>query len=170
MPRLETQALSALASIAVREGDLDAARELFHRSAVVARGCGFTWWEADTWSELLDLELNAGNLDAAERAGRDALLVGTVDRGAPHDAAQHSSVSRASAWSARASSGLDASGARSSPRWNVRLRPSEMRSSRMHYPSQRSRTLAFLDAVVVGRAEGLEAAVELALADAQTEP
>ena len=142
MPRLETQALSALASIAVREGDLDAARELFHRSAVVARGCGFTWWEANTWSELLDLELNAGNLDAAERAGRDALLGRTVDRGAPRDAVRTRGYRAHRRWSARTSSGLDASGARSSPRWNVRLRPSEMRSSGTHYPSQRRTTLA----------------------------
>ena len=86
MPRLETQALSALASIAVREGDLDAARELFRRSAVVARGCGFTWWEAGTL-------VRAARPRAERREPRRRRARGprrapdrTVDRGTPRDA------------------------------------------------------------------------------------
>ena len=169
MPRLETQALSALASIAVREGDLDAARELFHRSAVVARGCGFTWWEANTWSELLDLELNAGNLDAAERAGRDALLVAR---------SIGERLVTLSALVGLARIGLERTRLERAGRlWGAVLAemerappPQRDALERDALPLATEEDARFLDAVVVGRAEGLEAAVELALADAQTEP
>ena len=52
----------------------------------------------------------------------------------------------------------------------MRLRPSATRSSGTHYLLATEEDARFLDSVAVGRAEGLEAAVELALADAQTEP
>ena len=142
MPRLETQALSALASIAVREGDLDAARELLHRSAVVARGCGFTWWEAGTLADLLELELNAGNLDVAERVGPRRAPGRTVDRRTPPDAVCTRGYRAHRARTQAPRAGWTPLGRSRSPRWNVRLRPSATRSSGTHSCSQRRRTLA----------------------------
>ena len=169
MPRLETQALSALASIAVREGDLDAARELLHRSAVVARGCGFTWWEAGALVELLELELNAGDLDVAERVGREALRVArSIEErlvtlfalvGIARIALERTQVDRAG----RLWGGVLADMERAPP-------PQRDALERDALPLATEEDARFLDAVAVGRAGGLEAAVELALADAQTEP
>lgn len=169
MPRLETQALSALASVAVREGDLDAARELLHRSAVVARGCGFTWWEAGALVELLELELNAGDLDVAERVGREALRVArSIEErlvtlfalvGIARIALERTQVDRAG----RLWGGVLADMERAPP-------PQRDALERDALPLATEEDARFLDAVAVGRAGGLEAAVELALADAQTEP
>jgi len=169
MPRLETQALSALASIAVREGDLDAARELLHRSAVVARGCGFTWWEAGALVELLELELNAGDLDVAERVGREALRVArSIEErlvtlfalvGIARIALERTQVDRAG----RLWGGVLADMERAPP-------PQRDALERDALPLATEEDARFLDAVAVGRAGGLEAAVELGLADGQTEP
>jgi len=169
MPRLETQALSALGRVAVREGDLETARELFRRSATVARGCAFTWWEAWTLDALLDLELSAGNLDDAERVGRDALLVArsieerlvtlSVLVGLARVALERANVDRAGRlWGA-----VLAEMERAPP-------PQQDALERDALPLAAEGDARFLDAVAVGRAEGLEAAVELALADAQTDP
>ena len=169
MPRLEAQALSALASIAVREGDLDAARELLRRSAVVARGCGFTWWEAGTLADLLELELNAGNLDVAERVGRDALRIArSIEErlltlfalvGIARIALERRHLERAGRlWGAVLAE-------------MERAPPPQLDSlERDALPLATEDDARFLDAVAVGRAEGLAAAVELPLADAQTEP
>jgi hypothetical protein len=169
MPRLETQALSALASVAVREGDLDAARELLHRSAVVARGCGFTWWEAGALVELLELELNAGDLDAAEPVGREALRVArSIEErlvtlfalvGIARIALERTQVDRAG----RLWGGVLADMERAPP-------PQRDALERDALPLATEEDARFLDAVAVGRAGGLEAAVELGLADGQTEP
>ena len=169
MPRLETQALSALAAIAVREGDLDAARELLHRSAAVARGCRFTWWEAGALEELFELELNARNLDAAEPVGREALRVArSIEErlvtlsalvGIARIALERTHVERAGRlWGAVLA--------------EIERAPPPQRDALERYalPLSTEDDARFLDAVAVGRAEGLDAAVELALADAQTEP
>jgi predicted ATPase/class 3 adenylate cyclase len=169
MPRLETQALSALARLAVRDGDPDTARELLRRCAEVARACGFTWWEAGVLENLLDLELEMGHLDDAERTGHDALRVAVSIEEQLLTLAALVGLARIELERGR----FERSGAL----WGAVLAEME-RSS----PIQRqaleeyARPLAaedgerFRDAVAVGRAAGLEAAVELALAEAQTEP
>ena len=75
VPRVEVEALGALAIIARREGDLESACELARRSAQAARECGFSWWEAGQLSDLVELEFELGHLDEAERSAREGLRV-----------------------------------------------------------------------------------------------
>ena len=169
MPRLETQALSALGRVAVREGDLETARELFRRSATVARGCAFTWWEAWTLDALLDLELSAGNLDDAERVGRDALRVARsieerlVTLSVLVNLARVALGRPAIERSGRLWGAVLAEMERAPPPQREWLEQSAL-------PLAQEKDSRFLDAVAVGRADGLQAAIELALDEAQTEP
>ncbi len=169
MPRLETQALSALARVAMREGDVETARELFRRSATVARGCAFTWWEAWTLDALLDLELSAGNLDDAERVGRDALRVARsieerlVTLSVLVNLARVALARPAVERSGRLWGAVLAEMERAPPPQREWLEQSAL-------PLAQETDSRFLDAVAAGRADGLQAAIELALGEGQTEP
>jgi alpha-glucosidase (family GH31 glycosyl hydrolase) len=70
---VEAQALGILASASRAEGQLDAAWEDTHRSADLAAECGFQWWQGRMLSDLLEVGLDLGRLDEGEEAGREAL-------------------------------------------------------------------------------------------------
>jgi tetratricopeptide (TPR) repeat protein len=72
-PYVEAQALGILASASRAEGQLDAAWEDTHRSADLAAECGFQWWQGRMLSDLLEVGLDLGRLDEGEEAGREAL-------------------------------------------------------------------------------------------------
>jgi predicted ATPase/class 3 adenylate cyclase len=59
--------------LALHDGDAESAVELTRRSAELARGEGWTWWESGQRHELLMLALVRGDLDEADREGRVAL-------------------------------------------------------------------------------------------------
>ncbi len=73
MPRLEAEALAALADTHRRENDALEAWELTRRSADVAATCGFVWWQAHCLQSLVELGALIGRLADAEQAGREAL-------------------------------------------------------------------------------------------------
>jgi non-specific serine/threonine protein kinase len=73
MPRLEAEALSALADTHRRENDAVGAWELMRRSADVAAACGFVWYQAHCLQCLTELGPVIGRLDDAERAAWEAL-------------------------------------------------------------------------------------------------
>ena len=168
---LEPQALDALASIAVREGDLDAARELFHRSAVGRPGVRLHLvggWHAGPSCSSSSWTPEPRRRRARGPAKRFAGGTAIDDRLADAVALVRS---RASPRCERAH--LERAGrlwgavlAEMEP---CRLRPADALELGA-LPLRRRTDAPFLVAVAVGRAEGLEAAVELALADAQTEP
>jgi predicted ATPase/class 3 adenylate cyclase len=72
-PIVEPQMLSTLATLSYRERDWERARELYCRSIEAARECGFTMWELWETTTLLEVDLERGALDDAERSGRIAL-------------------------------------------------------------------------------------------------
>ena len=73
MPRLEAEALAALADTHRRENDPVGAWELMRRSADVAAACGFVWWQAQSLQSLVELGSLIGRFADAEQAGREAL-------------------------------------------------------------------------------------------------
>ena len=113
--------------------------------------------------------MNAGNLDVAERVGREALRVAR---------SIEERLVTLSALVGLASIALERTHVERAGRlWGAvlaemeRLPPSQRDAlERDALPLGTEEDGRFLDSVAVGRAEGLEAAVELALADAQTEP
>jgi predicted ATPase/class 3 adenylate cyclase len=64
-PMIEAQLLSAGADLAQREGDLQAALQLYRESARVSAACGFRLWELWAWSAVADVELQLGMLEDA---------------------------------------------------------------------------------------------------------
>ncbi len=62
-----------LGQLRLAEDDLEGATELTRRSAEMARGIRWAWWESGQLHELLMLALRRGDLDEAEREGRAAL-------------------------------------------------------------------------------------------------
>ena len=72
-PVVEPQLLSTLGDLALNERDFERARELYLRSIELARTVGFTLWECWTTLALLEVDLERGAFDDAERSGRGAL-------------------------------------------------------------------------------------------------
>jgi predicted ATPase/class 3 adenylate cyclase len=74
-PYVEPQMLRTLADLAARENDVEEARTLYWQSIDAAAATGFVNWELWTLTALFDLELEAGETEAAGAAGRRALLL-----------------------------------------------------------------------------------------------
>ena len=66
LPRGESQVLSYLGECLYEEGDRARAIELFVESAAIAHEIGWAWWESGVLAGAAELELELGNLDAAE--------------------------------------------------------------------------------------------------------
>ena len=73
MPRIEAEALGALATIARREGQIEDAYRLEGESAERADTCGFVWWQTNALANRMELALALDHLQAAEDNGRRAL-------------------------------------------------------------------------------------------------
>ena len=73
MPRIEAEALGALATIARREGQIEDAYRLEGESAERANACGFVWWETNALATRTELALALEHLQDAEENGRRAL-------------------------------------------------------------------------------------------------
>jgi predicted ATPase/class 3 adenylate cyclase len=169
VPRVEAEALGALATIARREGDLESACELTRRSAEAARQCGFSWWEAGALSDLVELEFGLGRLDEAERSAREGLRIAV----AIGERLVTLGVLVGLALVERERGHLGPAGRI----WGAVLDDIERKPppqleflEEMAAPFSADTEPLFLEAVEAGRADGLGAAIELALGDAQTEP
>jgi predicted ATPase/class 3 adenylate cyclase len=169
VPRVEPEALGALATIARRDGDLESACELTRRSARAARECGFSWWEAGALSDLVELEFGLGHLDEAERAGHKGLRI-AVSIG---ERLLMLSTLVGIALVARERGHLGRAGRI----WGAVLEDIERKSpaqrdflEQLAAPLTADTERLFLEAVEAGRADGLGAAIELALGEPQTEP
>ena len=73
LPVLEAQSFGTLASLAENEGDVDAALELYDRSANIAAKCGFTLWETWMRTSVADIAIRLGRYELAASAARVAL-------------------------------------------------------------------------------------------------
>ena len=167
--RVEVEALGALATIARRAGDLESACELTHRSAQAARECGFSWWVAGALSDLVELEFGLGRLDEAERSAREGLRVAV----AIGERLVTLGVLVGLALVERERGHLGPAGRI----WGAVLDDIERKPPpQLEYLEQFAAPLTadtepvFLEAVEAGRADGLAAAIELALGNAQTQP
>jgi tetratricopeptide (TPR) repeat protein len=60
--------------VAQSEGRSEEAAELFRESAEMAREVGFDWWIRGMLFALAEVELQLGQVEAAERDAREALL------------------------------------------------------------------------------------------------
>ena len=168
VPRAEAEALGALATIAHRDGDLESACDLTRRSAQVARECGFSWWEAGALANLAEFELELGHLDGAEQSGREGLRV-AVSIG---ERLLTLGTLVALALVERQRGRLERSGRI----WGAVMDDIERKPPpQLEYLEQFAAPLrseaepVFLEAVETGRADGLAAAIELALG-LHTEP
>jgi tetratricopeptide (TPR) repeat protein len=72
---LETEAVSTLGNVEYVLGNLDAAIAYMRLGVELSAELGFLWFLAIGWSNLAEWECEAGNLDAAETAGRRAIEV-----------------------------------------------------------------------------------------------
>ena len=72
--RGEAEGVGTLGYIAEREGRLEDALELFSESAATAAEVGFDWWHRNMLLSRAEVELELGQVEAAERDARDALL------------------------------------------------------------------------------------------------
>jgi predicted ATPase len=72
-PLLDTQNTALFSYLASEDGNVEGALELATRSKDLAHELGWTWWESRMLDQLLRLNLDCGDLDEAERVGRDAL-------------------------------------------------------------------------------------------------
>ncbi len=70
---IETTGLYLLGQLALVDGDVEQATMLTRRSAEMARGAGWTWWESGQLHALLLLALRRGDLEEAEEQGTAAL-------------------------------------------------------------------------------------------------
>jgi predicted ATPase len=74
LPGVEAQCLSALAGVAMHEGDRAAALELQRRAVSTARACGFRLWEGWGAAWVAQLEFDSDLLDEATESARAALV------------------------------------------------------------------------------------------------
>lgn len=80
MPRLEAEALGALATIARREERLEDAYRLEGESAQCSEASGFVWWTANALMNRMELALRLEKLGEADEHGRRALhLARSID-------------------------------------------------------------------------------------------
>jgi predicted ATPase/class 3 adenylate cyclase len=73
MPSAEVQALSALAGVMRRQGDIDGAVALLRTAAAKAESIGFAWTERSARESLARIHLEAGQLAAGREEGLRAL-------------------------------------------------------------------------------------------------
>ena len=80
--RGETEAIGGLGYVAHREGDFEAAGELFSRSAEMAAEIGFTWWQVGMLIAFVECLVELRRIDEAEAVAREelALARGIADR------------------------------------------------------------------------------------------
>lgn len=74
-PLIEAQNTALLGQIAREEDKLDEAEDLLQRGRELASVLQWAWWEANMCILLLDLALRRGDVDEAERQGRQALAI-----------------------------------------------------------------------------------------------
>jgi predicted ATPase/class 3 adenylate cyclase len=169
LPRLECEALGAMATVCRRAEEYEEAWALAQLSAETAAACGWVWWHANLLTELLELGLELGRLDEAEAAGRDAVrLAGRIDdrlallwtlAGLSVVAFRRGDLERAGAiWG--------------SVETELELEPPPMEEGirELAAPLAEVADDAFVSAVREGRLLGLESAVALALGEDQTLP
>lgn len=72
-PTIETQTTLYRGRFAREGGDLHAAAAHFERSSELAASIDWSWWQAIGLTLLSDVERRLGDLDLADRHGRDAL-------------------------------------------------------------------------------------------------
>ena len=70
---LHAQHLATLAQLAEHEDELEAAVELYRRSASVAAACGFRMWQMWQLAPISELSLRLGRVDDARCAAAEAL-------------------------------------------------------------------------------------------------
>ena len=71
--RVELQVVGVLGFVAAQEGDLAQARALMTESATRAAEVGFSWWQNVMLSGLAEIDLEAGDYDAAEQSASEIL-------------------------------------------------------------------------------------------------
>ena len=80
-PVIEMTNTTLLGQIAIRTDDVEGGRELLRQSADMAADVGFLWWRSGILSQLAFLAADRGNVEEAERAGREALRLVRSDEG-----------------------------------------------------------------------------------------
>jgi tetratricopeptide (TPR) repeat protein len=78
-PFIEIPAYTLLGRVRVMDGDVEGGTELIRRAEAMAADLGWDWWRAGCLARLADLALDRGDVDEAERDGREALRLIRVD-------------------------------------------------------------------------------------------
>ena len=127
----------------------------------IAGECGFHWWQARQLTELLELGLELGRLEEGEEAGREALRVSTAIEDPLNTLWTLAGFARVALTRGELERAGRIWGAVMSEERTVLSTPG---FGEFAAPLAGMTEPAFLSGLAVGRDDGLEAAVELALA------